>query len=147
MKLKLNKNSWHYFLAHKLGNYEAPYVHTYSNGETVSWGDSADLCTYSRCVMGAILLLIIGIATVTLMSALFWSIVFGIYFSILTGMWIMNPIGEATLFVLCVGSATFSIYNFFGWLSDQKERESDGFVRHAYSAWKNKFCLKIDFED
>lgn len=147
--LTFNKSSWHYRIATKVSNY-SPYDEEYDRG------DSPDICTYSRHVAGALLLLTLGAALFLGISYILIHVVLGIAFSLMTWSFMFTEIGFAGLIALCmIGFVCGAIY-----LKNKIEErrnnrrysnrgvpKPDGFVKNAYKSWKEKYCVRITFVD
>lgn len=133
--ITFNKRSWHYAIA-KFGGFAV-------------WEDQ-DLCTYTRKFMlgllkGTLISVLTGIF-IAVFGYVFFSILFGVGFSIYYAAWIFTDVaisGIILILVLCLGIVVFSTICFF----DNYKLKNDGFIKHAYSGWKNKFCVKIDITD
>jgi len=138
-ELVFDADSWHYKLA-KWAGYR-PY------------GDRLDICSYTRRVAFAFLLIGFLIAVGYVVAYALVHMFFGLIFSWIAGMWIMTIPGEIALFVITVLTALFTFF----WLLEvarvkmekRRERKSnekakpDGFVKHAYKGWKERYCSKI----
>jgi ABC-type multidrug transport system permease subunit len=140
--LTFNKNSWHYLIASMVGY--APYE--YGNGH------ERNICTYSKYVVGGIIVLLVMGAGIAGFGFLFFQVFFGIVFSLIYGMWLMSATGEAALIL----TGFFGSIALLGlaWLAHKRRLERDrfhirpdGFVKNAYKSWKEKFCLKIEFTE
>ncbi len=156
--LTFNKSSWHYLLATKIGNYDPP--RKYEDSDEL-YGDSGDICTYTRHVLlGALLLTLVGVIIACVGFAL-WHFIFGIIFSLLCGCYMFSDLGTI---VLVVGSIFALSVGFFKsvkaigeWNYNRKmdKRKNyvnrppkpDGFMKHAYKSWKGKFCVQIEFKE
>lgn len=133
--LTFNNRSWHYTIA-KFGGFSV-------------WEDQ-DLCTYTRKFMlgllkGTLISVLTGIF-IAVFGYVFFSILFGVGFSIYYAAWIFTDVaisGIILILVLCLGIVVFSTICFF----DNCKLKNDGFIKHAYDGWKNKFCVKIDITD
>ena len=148
--LTFNVNSWHFLLATKVANYRVPSVSKYSDGEFYTYGDSADICTYSKHVMGGALLLTIAAALIGLVGFLLAHVLIGVWFSFILGTWFFSSWAEATMIITLVVVASFVMAFLFKWYIERKRsteyrNRPDGFVKHAYRSWKEKFCVKINF--
>jgi len=150
--LTFNTNSWHFLLATKMAGYKAPYVSKYSNGEIYTYGDKADICTYSKYVVSGLLLLTLAGLAVAAIGFIVSHILLGIYFSIMLGMWFFSDIAGgamivAGLILLWLGVAKAWSWNYDRKMSTEYRNRPDGFVKHAYKSWKEKYCVQIVFKD
>jgi len=141
-ELVFDANSWHYKFA-KWAGYR-PY------------GDRLDICSYSRRITFAFILIGFLLAVGYVVTYALVHMLFGLVFSLLAGMWIMTIPGEIALFVISVLTAVFTFF----WLlevarvkmENRRERrrnehvnKPDGYIKHAYKGWKEKYCSKIKF--
>ena len=146
--LTFNKTSWHFRLA-KMAGYKVPYYDEYWREAR---GDNADICTYSKHVMGGLLALAGTGIVIAIIGFLLSHILLGIYFSLKLGMWFFSDVAVGTMLVIGICSVSFGIVSIFTWNNDRKRsteyrNRPDGFVKHAYKSWKEKFCVKINFVD
>lgn len=146
--LKFNTDSWHWYLASELGNY-MPHRH----------GD--DLCAYTRrVILGSIkmigFLAVMGVL-IAAVGFLFWNIVFGIIFSIMTHSWFFTDFGEGGLFVIAFFASLAGLFGLFKLIAYGLSRgvdaaksatieKPDSFAFNAYNAWHDKFCAKLEFD-
>lgn len=138
--VNLNKNSWHYYIAQKLGSYRPQeYVNDTRNHKT-------DICTYTSFVLkGFFLLFVMGIA-IAFVGFLFWNVLFGIIFSIIYGTIIFTDIAIAIFMFLLAVIISATLFVGITMIKSKLENtESDGFIKTAYKSWKEKFCVKINF--
>jgi hypothetical protein len=156
--LNFNKNSWHYRLVSYLRLYEAPYQKDiWGDGKLYTMGDSADICTYSKKVALALFLVSIGTAAFALISMLVFHTLLGIYFSVLMGQWFFSEIGNVGIILLSAGAAWAGLFLSLMKIEDIRKKNRDGyksksnkpdtFLSNAYKAWKNKFCVPINFNE
>lgn len=153
--LTFKKNSWHFWLA-KLVGYEAPTTWTRGDGTVAHYGDKGDICTYSRHVVGALFSILVisffGVMGTAIIGTLLAHVILGIIFSIIMGTFFFTDIGVIGLFIITIVSLVAGTMYSLSWLRD-RARESDesnnpdGFIKHAYRSWKEKYCLKINFVD
>jgi hypothetical protein len=134
------KNSWHYLIAHKIAGY-SPYDDAGKN-----------ICTYTKYVIGGIIALSVIGAGIAAAGFLFFNLIFGIIFSLIYGAWIMTPIAEATLIMGTIIGTFLALLKLFKMrrerlMSTENRNRQDGFVKHAYKSWKEKFCLRIEFTE
>ena len=142
-------------LASKVANYTAPYEYTYDDGEVIVFGDSGDICTYSRHVMGGLLILTIIAALIACVGLVLAHVVLGIWFSVMLGTFFFTELGIAGLAILILTGLFFSAKTYLDRRADRllsteyrnRVVKPDGFVKYAYRSWKEKFCLSINFVD
>lgn len=139
-ELVFNVNSWHYKLA-KWAGYKV-------------YDDQLEICAYTRrVVLGFLLIGLIFVVTYIVALALV-EMLFGLFFSLLIGAWIVSTIGEITLIVVSTIIASISLFwimekasnKYFelkNRLREEKANKPDGFVEHAYKSWKEKYCARI----
>lgn len=141
ISLKFNSNSWHYKIA-KLGCLDAYY-------------GSTDMCTYIRSFLfGTILAIIFG----CLAFGVIYGLVHGIVATVVSLMYGINVFDD----VAQLGMYLFSIIAIFGIVlvvaykhtiyiekkyPDGQPYKPDGFIKNAYSGWKEKYCARITFID
>lgn len=139
--LTFNKSSWHYTMAHAAG---------FEPGND----NQGDICEYTKAVLKCSLAALFCAAVFAGVSFLLVHLILGIAFSLWYGVWMMTVWGEATIMVLVIG--TFVVTLFFGveWLIKwnrnrkyNKEDKPDGFIKHAYRSWKEKYCVQVTFKD
>lgn len=129
--MKINKKSWHYHIAKTYTMFD-PY-------------DRKDICSYTRSVIHGVVNIICIIAMTALVS--YSMFVLPIIWSI-TGF--DSSIKQDGFFVLgfVLWSATLAAFILAGisLFLENREKQPDNFIKKAYSSWKNKFCLKIDYD-
>lgn len=159
--LNFNKKSWHYYLATNFGNYIAPY--SYDDDATL-YGDKGDICTYIRYVFkglcGAFFLGFLIFA----LGNLFFETIFSIGFSFYYGVDLFSVVGAigtiATSFSLICVIIWYLVGKSLDWRADRRYARQhasnnmislipkpDGFIKHAYKSWKQKFCVQITFTE
>lgn len=143
--LTFNKNSWHYLLATKMAHYR-PYDREHG------YGDNTDICTYSRHVMGGLLLLTLAAAGIAFAGFIASHILLGVWFSIMLGTWFFSDWAIGAMIVIGVCSVAFGGAALIAWNRDRRmsteyRNRPDGFVKHAYKSWKEKYCVQINFKD
>jgi hypothetical protein len=154
--LNFNKNSWHYRLVTKLKLYEAPYKKDVcGDGKLYTIGDSADICTYSKAVLLA--LVFITLFGAIAMSALVTVVhtLLGIYFSVMLGQWFFDELGLFGFTLMIIGFVVFTVFktvkSYYDYKDlhcwDSKKPKQDTFFSNAYKSWKNKFCVPIKFDE
>jgi hypothetical protein len=148
-ELTYSTKSWHYQLADNVG-YRPE--RDWDTGER----NFGDLCSYWRHVVGGMLLIAFLMVLFTGVAWVSVNFLFGLVFSAIYGVWLVNTAGEIALFFLTVGA--FLLLLFKGipmmWMSFQRYRynhprpkKEDGFVKEAYKSWKEKTCVKVKFVD
>lgn len=149
--LTFDKNSWHFLIATKIAGYTAPFEYTYNDGTTAVHGDPGDICTYSKHVMGGMFLLTLSGLAIAGASWVVVHMLLGVWFSLMLGTFFVSEVGIAGFIVTILAGIIVGVK----WRSDRKMSteyrnrlvKPDGFVKHAYKSWKEKFCLSINFVD
>ena len=143
-EIAINRKSWHYYLATKVAAYSPNW--DYSVGE-----ESDDICRYRSHVLGAILLIILAICAFYGVAFAAVQLSFAIVFSLLYHAWLFSSFAEAMLMVivlLSVGAGICFLLDRLKAYRKHKEIERpDGFVKHAYKSWREKYCVKIKFTE
>lgn len=126
--MKIDKKSWHYHVANTYTNFNPYYTQ--------------DICSYTR----TILLGILNIALIILIG------------SIVSYSMIIDPIFQIFLFndynspFFIVGTTLWGFLLFICFMSglhsytEYRKDKPSGFVKKAYNSWKNKFCIKLEFD-
>jgi flagellar biosynthesis protein FliQ len=132
--LTVNKRSWHYAIA-KFGG--------------MSCAHGLDLCTYTRKFILGLFRAALSGALIALLGYVLFSILFGIGFSIFYGVWMFDEVAISGLIMLFAIAAFILTCTLLNKIDDYNSTKaaSDNFIKHAYSGWKNKFCVKIDITD
>lgn len=143
--LNFKQSSWHYKLAESVG---------YFPDMTDDGKEVGDICKYTRAILVACLAGLVCAAVFAGVSFLVIEVIFGLAFSWWYGVWLMSYWGEVTLVVaVAVGVAGTPVYagiKIAEWIKRRKwvnEDKPDGFVKHAYKSWKEKYCARITFTD
>lgn len=126
--MKINKKSWHYHIVNTYSNFDPYYTR--------------DICSYTR----QILLGILNIISIILIgSILIYSMVFELIFQIFIFTDYSSPffVVGTVLWIFLLFSFLMSGLHIY--ISSRKNKPS-GFVKNAYNSWKNKFCIKLEFE-
>jgi len=140
--MKINRDVWHYRLANLTGDYR--------------WEDNTDICVYTRkiilnlilAILGALIVVVLGIGVLMITADMIaWLVA-----SIATMSFL--PFGEGAAGFVLVTSCLFLVFGLpYGWnkFSNTASKITTSvvdipFVQTAYDAWKNKFCIKIEFE-
>lgn len=139
--LTLNKKSWHYWIATKLGDH-------YDGNNT------SDLCSYIKEIIRGILIAILATAFGTAIGIFLLSPVYH-FVGVLLGLIHRKMIGmeEAGVmmwgFIIIVGTIAYLKIKY-----DERKQElknlpakPPGVIKSAYRAWKDKVCLLITFKD
>ena len=154
--LNFNKNSWHYRLVTKLKLYRAPYQKDiWGDGELYTMGDSGDICTYSNRVVLALLIVGMGVVSFVFVSMIVIHTLLGIYFSVLMSQWFFTEFGNVGAILSSSAIIFVGILMASHKIVDLREKNShkpkllkpDTFLDNAYKAWKNKFCVPINFNE
>lgn len=130
--LKLNKDSWHYKLAMQYDRHVP---------------DNTDICSYTRLLFAAMSLMAFAITILTLLAGTILFTIGG-WFAYLFGF----PLhGAVVPFTFIYGGATIVIgivaaKAHYDEHKYDKPKKEPGFVRTAYRSWKDKFCVKVEFE-
>jgi hypothetical protein len=151
--LKFNKNSWHYFIATRLGPLS-------------QWRDTTDFCAYVRAVLVG---MIWALALVVIAGAL-------LYCGVCWTIWIIDCIKAGHLIKLANGSpellfslvlmlviivaaalgAIYGVVQLQEYLRDKRRRKYQytnnedyvepppSFIKHAYLTFKEKTCFKVE---
>jgi len=160
--LTFNKNSWHFYLATRLGGYVAPYPYMDRYGKRGFGGDKGDICTYTQYVLKGMSGLMFIFALSYVLSICIVEMVFSIAFSIYYQADLFSNIGAgATIFTVLSSIAcgiSLIVSNIIEKNSNKRyaaqlaaennpERvvAPDGFIKHAYKSWKQKFCVQVNF--
>jgi hypothetical protein len=132
--LKLNKNSWHYKFA---SFYD----------KDVKYG--TDICSYTRTLFfGFLLYSFLFSVAGFIAGCLLYTI--GSWIAYLFG-YPLNDIVPAFTIVYGLAFIMIGVCVYLSqleqrsWVRDEKPKEP-GFIKLAYRSWKEKFCVKIDFE-
>lgn len=148
--LNFKKDSWHFKVATKLGGYTAPF---YSEYDDRMVGDNADICTYSKAVArGGLILLIIAVI-IYLAALVIMHTLLGVIFSFIYGYPIFTEMGVAGVMLSLIAGITTVLFKLSQYMSKRaeerryqtKEVKPDGFVKHAYKSWKEKYCMPVNF--
>ena len=135
-----NQNSWHYYLANRIGNYH-PYYRPYG------YGDSTDICTYSRFVLWGIIKLFMFGIMFAVVSHIMIHIMFGIWFSFMLHTFFFSETAIVGLMFLGI----IFVILLFCWydelIAHRRYDKPDNFLTQTYKSWKEKFCVKIEFKD
>ena len=139
--LKLKKGSWHYRLASITANLEI--------------FNEPDICSYTRSVLAGMLIVAAVTVLFSFVSFTLAHMILGVIFASIYGAWILTDIAiigyilTATfgfIFLIDRGIKIADVRRIRNKLNP-KEVKPDGFVKHAYKSWKNRFCVKVTFED
>lgn len=133
--LTFNKQSWHYTIA-KFGGFER-------------WAEQ-DLCTYTRAFIMGIMQIAFCTAVIAIGGLILSHAILGIIFSIMTGTFMFTEIGFLTMIaisvILLIVGALVSIDKIQQHMNNRQDTPA-GFIKNAYTAWKSKYCIKIDIRD
>lgn len=140
--ITIDKKSFHYKLAHGVGYRE--------------WHDSNDICSYSRHVVlgglvGLFVLTMITLLTI-FVSYLLVSMGLTLYFAIFHGVLIPDDFALAGFMLLTFAALyLLAIWGYklisrgYNKVTNIIETKEDTFVSNAYRAYKDKFCVKLQF--
>jgi len=143
--LKFNKKSWHYKLAAVAG-YTPQSVW---NEETEEWVEKGgDICSYSVYVGKWFLLA--AFCIMFIYSVIYFAIqfLFGVVFSIMYMTMLFSNAGLFGFFIFSFFSALAIIVMIIDWTTKATQKtlkKPDSFISNAYRAWKDKFCVRIEF--
>jgi hypothetical protein len=155
--LTFNKDSWHYKIATKVVGYRPRNDDDWYEGAS----DNNDMCTYTRHVMGALLLISVGIALGLYAFYALVEVILGIAFSLMYWSWMFSSLGAVGFVFLSIVSAAYGIKTLVNRINESRlmnRREyfkhrlngivkPDGFIKNAYKSWKEKYCVRIEFKD
>jgi hypothetical protein len=141
--LKFNSNSWHYWLATKIGDFN-PY--------------DGDFCSYVRHVIfGALAALFAGAAASGVLYALGRE-VYAAYTCWCTSVCTFGKFESAVAAMACAVAAFFALIGLAVWCSNYRMRvrreirnglrsePQPGLVKIAYKSIKEKTCFKVEFK-
>ena len=141
--LKFRKNSWHYKLAQLV---------KYSPGHN----DDGEICSYSRHVLGGILACLLVALLFAWGAFLVSHMVLGVVFSLTMGVFFFSETGAFGLLIFSLLGVAYGFTRLKDWFQMRAVRRglnrattepaADGFARHAYKSWKNRFCVKVTFK-
>jgi len=142
--MKLNRNSWHYWLATK-----------YSN--EIKWkleDFPTDICTYSKMVLKGLLFAIFMAVTISFLTLPLIYCGFWLIMASITGDFSFPKIIILDL-LFRFGIAEYLMIAFLGiiglyfsYMDKKKFNKSEpGFIKQSYLSWKNKYCVKVEFRD
>lgn len=130
--LKLNKDSWHYKLAHMYD-------------KDIGYG--TDICAYTRTLIASFCLLVFVCCIMGMLAGSFLFMIGG-WIAYFLGYELHGAVIPFT-FIYGVSAVIIGIvwgkafYEERQWSQPKKE---PGFIRTAYHSWKDKFCMKVEFE-
>lgn len=120
-------------------------------GGLSEYDDDSNICEYTRHVMfGMVIALLIGLL-IAFMGTILANMVFAVGFSLVYGMLIYSEAASAGFFVSTIGTIWFGIWKLSESAKEHRNKtrnepkKPDGFVKHAYKSWKEKYCVKIEF--
>ena len=147
--LTFNTDSWHWYLAHEMGDYD-PMRH----------GDN--LCAYTRRFLIGSMKMAGFLVLMSLLIAgngyLFWNVLFGVIFSIMLHSWMFTVEGMTVLILGGAALGLAALYMVFRLVVRGISRgaevvaantieKQDSFAANAYNAWHDKFCAKLEFNE
>jgi hypothetical protein len=101
-------------------------------------------------MFGILFALLIGLI-VTFLWTIVANMLFAVGFSLVYGALIYSESAIAGFFALTIGAFWFGIWKLLNAADEHKRnaqhepKKPDGFVKHAYKSWKEKYCVKIEF--
>lgn len=120
-------------------------------GGLSEYDDDSNICEYTRHVMfGMVIVLLIGLL-IAFMGTILANMLFAIGFSLTYGMLIFSEAAIAGFIVSTIGAIWFGIWKLHDAADEYRRntrhepKKPDGFVKHAYKSWKEKYCVKIEF--
>jgi hypothetical protein len=138
-ELVFRKDSWHYRIA-SFGGFDRM--------------SNQDICTYTRRFLFGICLGALVFAIFLFLSKTIIDVVLGLAFSLIYSAWIMTSLGTAGVIIIVTIGILFLMGLGINYLRDLKDAarnknsdKPDGFVKHAYKSWKDKYCLKVKIEE
>lgn len=137
-QLTLNKNSWHFLVATKMGGYNDRY-------------DDSDICSYSRKIASGLLRLGFCGLLIAMIGFIMFHTLFGIWFSIMFGTFFFTSLGMVGVGFIVLAVQIVVVSKVLGYLqnrstSTEYRNRPDGFIKHAYKSWKEKFCVQVEFK-
>ena len=133
--LKFNRDSWHYKLVNKVLEFNAVYDH-------------ADICSYTRKVLLAMLVLVLYSVAVLLTIYLAGNF-FGYIVASIINFTFIDPNPEAVIvgMFLFMGAVCWLARIIANQTPRVSDKISDIFIGEAYKSFKGKYCAKIEFTD
>lgn len=139
--LKLKKGSWHYRLAGITANLEI--------------FNEPDICSYTRSVLAGILVILLLGMLIAFAGFFLSHMILGAIFASIYGVWILTDIAVIGYIAASLLATVFAIEQIIKFSERRSRRrrnmpvetKPDGFVKHAYKSWKNRFCVKVTFKE
>lgn len=142
--LIFDKNSWHYYFATKGSDFDPC--------------DGHNICEYIQYVLAGIIRHTFVLLLLFALSYCAIHMILGIGFSIVYTTWLIDGAGFAGALLTFYLLAIIGVVYTKEYIHDRKwkryemmEKGSierpDSFLVNAYKAWKNKYCVKIEFKD
>lgn len=146
--LVFDRSGWLFRFTQKLTNYHPRDIYdSYS-----VWGDSPDICTYTRHVIYAVLL--VSIYAVVTVGAAYIAVemLFSLAFSLFYGVNLCSVLAIicwGVFLVMILACMLVGALCMFGdWMNNRRYIEKpDGFIKQSYKSWKGKYCIPIAFVD
>jgi hypothetical protein len=139
--LTFNRKSWHFEFA-EAGGY---WPDKDDDGNYVG-----DICEYTKAIFKFLLVFVFCCIGFYLLVTPFVHAFLGIVFSLMYGTLIMTELG----FIGCILAASLAItsiaYVIIIYVTERKYKVStkpDGFIKHAFKSWKEKYCARITFTE
>lgn len=142
--LKLNQNTWHYWLATKVGDFD-----TYDGG---------DFCSYVRNVIWGALALLFACAVASFVLYSLGREIYAAYTCFFTPVCTYGKFEQAVatgvaILTGVVGAVALMIWNSnrrmairIAIANGSRPEPQDGFVKVAYKSIKEKTCFKVEFK-
>lgn len=133
--LIFNKDSWHYRIASKYGNFDPK---------------NSDICSYGRRIFLGLLMISLIILSILILGIMNIDLFLGIVFSFICGSFVVGMAGQAMICFYIILASFISAHKYVKWKKNRYENyrcKSDGYLINAYKSWKDKFCLQINFQD
>lgn len=143
--LKFNQNSWHYWLATKIGDFD-------------TYGGAGDFCSYVRNVIWGALALLFASAAASFVLYSLGRELYAAYTcwftpvctygkferAVTTGVAILIGVVGAAVLMIWDGNRRMQIRIEIA--TGKRPEPQDGFVKAAYKSIKEKTCFKVEFE-
>jgi hypothetical protein len=135
--LTFNTNSLHYQLA--------------LLGGLSKYNDDSNICEYTRHVLfGSLFAIVIGLI-IAFIGMVLSHMLFAIGFSLVYGILIFTDPAIAGFITTSIGLFWFGMWKLTESAKEHRRnapdepKKPDGFVKHAYKSWKEKYCVKVEF--
>lgn len=142
MTFSVIKNSWH----HKLAKF---------GGLSLWCDDETDICEYTRrCILGTVYILLWLVGGICLSIPIIdfiFAVVFSLYY--MTDLFSETAIAGGTILFVPFGTYCMIKYGDYRNTKNRQNRKiyyepkPDGFIKTAYNSYKEKFCVRIKFNE